>query len=98
MALEITGEVLSVTTETVQAGERDGRKWDAFESTTIMLFDEGHVSYVRVGRDFPVTQITQLRREADKRPLARIACYLAKGRIVGTKLLALDLPAEAQAS
>jgi len=89
MALELTGEALAVATQHVDAGERDGRRWDAFESVTITTFDQGRVTEVRVGNDFSSADLAAVRKACDERQPVRLAVFLSRGRIYATQLLAV---------
>lgn len=57
--LRLTGKVLDVTTENVTAAS------GSFVSTTIHVLDGLVVQRVRVGRDFPMTELPRKGEDAD---------------------------------
>lgn len=98
MAVELTGELLAVTTQHVNAGtSSDGaRSWDAYDSTKLVVFDAGRVLEARVGKDFPSAELAKLHSVTSKgeRPHVRLSVFVTgKGGIYATDILAAGVPA-----
>lgn len=95
MALELVGELLSVTTIHYDARTTpDGENWAAQDVTDFLVFDGhpvgGRVTQVRMGRDFPGNQYRELRAalDAGQRPQVRLDVFSSsKGRVFANSVV-----------
>lgn len=83
MGLKFDGELL-----TISQYDNPGKpgEYDAFSTTTLHVMDEGRITELRVGRDFPGQQLQALRKAIHDgdRPQVVLDCFASKGRLYAT--------------
>lgn len=91
MSLALTGELLAVATRQVSAKPGE---WDAYETTTVTVFDQ-RVYEVRLGRDFPLAAMAQLRKASNEGIRAHVVLGVfpgSGGRLYADSLLEMVVP------
>jgi hypothetical protein len=90
MALVQYGELLSVTTEIVPAGSRDGRSWQAFESEKLLVLSGTSAVEIGVGKAFDREEFLHLKQRASERPRIGVEVEVWKDRLYAKRLVQID--------